>query len=330
MLALPLLMLCPNHYQARHHNVRESRSELTGHELNCGVSTGNGLANYMRYGLHYEFLKEFSKKHECNVSIHAIRDTVSFGDSLLNGTYDIIILPEGGHIDKEGVFLHYSPDSSIVWATTAKEAHHALIFDTWIAYASCEDEDLSVMTELFNADCHHKKHKDTGISRKYISPYDNLIRRYAETMGWDWRLYAALIFKESRFSPTALSPKGAMGLAQVQPSSVEKFNAGDLFDPEENLRVGSLYLNSILNRINEEGITPGEKIKIALASYNAGFYRIAEARQVAAEAGLDSNVWDDIVEAFKLMPGFDGTATILYVERVIETYQNYVLTYPEK
>ena len=33
-----------------------------------------------------------------------------------------------------------------------------------------------------------------------LSPYDSLIRMYADSIGWDWRLVAAVIRQESHFN----------------------------------------------------------------------------------------------------------------------------------
>ncbi len=38
----------------------------------------------------------------------------------------------------------------------------------------------------------------SSISGEYISPYDDLMRQYARTLGWDWRLLAAQAYQESK------------------------------------------------------------------------------------------------------------------------------------
>ncbi len=313
-----------NHYQSRQLSLLKAREQISGQELHCGVTHGRGLTNYLRYGMHYDYLKEFGRTHRCQVSVHPVKDTVAFYDSLLSGTYDIIILPVEAATAHNGVRLHYNPDSSIVWATTARKPGQALVYDNWLAYASSENPDLALMKDLFN----DFPNRPGGTKRKYISPYDKLIRKYAPVCGWDWRLVAALIYKESRFAAAAVSPKGAIGMMQLMPSSVEKFEPGDLFDPEENLRVGTLYLDTLIDRLDEENLSPEEQTKFVLASYNAGFYRIEEAREIAAREGLDPNVWDEVFKAFEFMPGFDGISTSTYVQRVLETYENYLQIHP--
>ena len=56
-----------------------------------------------------------------------------------------------------------------------------------------------------------------------VSPYDDIIRNYSDSIGWDWRLVASLIYQESRFNPSVTSPRGAYGLMQVMPSDGRAF-----------------------------------------------------------------------------------------------------------
>lgn len=48
-----------------------------------------------------------------------------------------------------------------------------------------------------------------------ISKYDNWFKKYASSIGWDWRLLASQSFQESRFDPKAKSWAGARGLMQA-------------------------------------------------------------------------------------------------------------------
>ena len=52
-----------------------------------------------------------------------------------------------------------------------------------------------------------------------ISHYDNLFKKYAQEIGWDWRLLASLAYTESNFDTTAVSWAGAKGLMQLMPAT---------------------------------------------------------------------------------------------------------------
>ena len=75
-----------------------------------------------------------------------------------------------------------------------------------------------------------------------LSPHDSLIRMYADSIGWDWRLVAAVIRQESRFNSHVVSPGGAVGLMQIQSG---KYSQQTLLDPEQNIRIGTRYLRKL-------------------------------------------------------------------------------------
>ena len=64
-----------------------------------------------------------------------------------------------------------------------------------------------------------------------LSPYDDLIKRYAIRYGLDWRLMAAQAYQESRFDPKAQSWVGAQGLFQVMPATGKSLGFDNLDGP---------------------------------------------------------------------------------------------------
>jgi len=93
--------------------------------------------------------------------------------------------------------------------------------------------------------------------------YDDLIAEHARANGVRPDLVKAVVQVESAFNPYAKSPKGAMGLMQLMPSTAQQFGVHNAFNPVENVRAGVAYLRQLLDRYqdNEE---------LALAAYNAG------------------------------------------------------------
>ena len=93
--------------------------------------------------------------------------------------------------------------------------------------------------------------------------YDDLISEHSRMHGVRADLVRAVMHVESGFNPYARSPKGAMGLMQLMPSTAKQFGVKNAFNPVENVRAGVAYLRELLDRYqnNEE---------LALAAYNAG------------------------------------------------------------
>lgn len=93
--------------------------------------------------------------------------------------------------------------------------------------------------------------------------YDDIIDDHAQRHNIRPALVRAVIQVESAFNPYAVSPKGALGLMQLMPSTARLLNVKNAFDPEQNIAGGVTYLRQLLDRYagNEQ---------LALAAYNAG------------------------------------------------------------
>ena len=86
-----------------------------------------------------------------------------------------------------------------------------------------------------------------------------LVQQEALRQGVDPALAMAVAQAESNFNPGAVSPKGAIGVMQVLPTTAPGV---DLTDPVQNIRAGVSYLSQMLSRYGREDL--------ALAAYNAG------------------------------------------------------------
>jgi len=95
------------------------------------------------------------------------------------------------------------------------------------------------------------------------TPYGEIIATVSEAQGVDPMLVRALIQVESKFRPTARSPKGAMGLMQLMPSTVREYNVRNPFEPKANIEAGIKHLKTLIDRF-------GSSLELALAAYNAG------------------------------------------------------------
>lgn len=108
----------------------------------------------------------------------------------------------------------------------------------------------------------------------------------------DENIMLALVAVESEGAPTARSPRGAVGLAQVEPATFKDLRArygdllpgGSLEEPRVNLLAGALYLAECARFLGSDIAIPGE-LALVLHAYNLGPRAAAEWR--------DSGAWTD-------------------------------------
>jgi len=90
-----------------------------------------------------------------------------------------------------------------------------------------------------------------------------IVRREAAAAGVDPRLVRAVIAAESGGDPRAVSSVGAAGAMQLMPETARALGVVDRFDLAQNVRGGTRYLRSLLDRF-------GGDVPRAVAAYNAG------------------------------------------------------------
>ncbi len=133
-----------------------------------------------------------------------------------------------------------------------------------------------------------------------ISVFDDYFKRYADIIGWDWRLIASLSYQESRFNPSAVSWAGAFGIMQLMPGTASFLNVNEESKVHDQIAAGIRYLKWLDERLKDEIVDDDERIKFVLASYNAGIGHVLDARRLAEKYGRDPNVWRGNVDYFLL------------------------------
>lgn len=174
-----------------------------------------------------------------------------------------------------------------------------------------------------------------------ISPYDSLVKIYADSAGLDWRLVSAVIYHESLFDTAAVSHRGAVGLMQLMPETAASLGTEHLSDPVESIRAGTAYLKRM--HYNYRGLAENgvERLKFMLAAYNAGAGRIRDCINYARYRGVDPSRWENVAEVIPEMDSddmlqldtlkfgrFNGAETISYVRNVMDRYERYCRRVP--
>ncbi|RHJ87847.1 transglycosylase SLT domain-containing protein [Parabacteroides sp. AM08-6] len=176
------------------------------------------------------------------------------------------------------------------------------------------------------------------IKNGHISPYDDLFRKHAKNIGWDWQLLASIGYQESRFNPNVVSWAGAEGLMGIMPNTAKALGVTphELKDPDTGIRTGVDCLRRFRQGFNKV-TDPTEKIKFTLAAYNAGIGHIYDAQRLAEKYGKNPNVWDDNVAEYIRLKNdpvyyndpvckhgyLRGSETYNYVREVMERYKYY-------
>jgi hypothetical protein len=93
-----------------------------------------------------------------------------------------------------------------------------------------------------------------------------LMQQEAEQHGLPPMPFVRLIWKESRFNPSAVSPKGAQGIAQFMPATAADRGLDDPFEPKAAI----VHSASLLADLRQEFGNFG----LAAAAYNAGAERV--------------------------------------------------------
>lgn len=90
-----------------------------------------------------------------------------------------------------------------------------------------------------------------------------MLTRAGEEHNLDVDLLASVVKAESDGNAHAVSRVGAQGLMQLMPGTAAGLGVKDSFEPNQNVRGGSTYLDALLTKYHDN-------LALALAAYNAG------------------------------------------------------------
>lgn len=228
----------------------------------------------------------------------------------------------------------------IAWATRKNNPELLKAVNDWIVKAKKTTDYHVIYNKYFKNKRLFKRRVKSdfySLNEGRISQYDDLIKKYAnDTLNWDWRLLASVIYQESRFDPHEKSWVGAQGLMQIMPKTAKELKITNPNDPEQSVKGGSAYLASMM-AAHDKVKDSVQRIKFALASYNAGLYHIKDAQRLAKELGDDPLIWDGHVEeavlklsspkyySYKVVKyGYmRGLEPYNYVNEIFERYEHY-------
>ena len=228
----------------------------------------------------------------------------------------------------------------VAWAVRSNAPELERALNEWILENRDTDRWNSLYRKYYVDRRGYRERIETGFltaETGRLSGFDALLKRYAPTIGWDWRLLGSQMYQESRFQPRARSWAGAMGLLQIMPGTASDLGVSDPYDPEENVSGAVRYLKWLEDNYWAERVSdPEERLKFILASYNAGAGHVMDAQRLAEAEGGNPAVWEDV--AFWLLQksepavynrpevrhGFArGLEPVHYVSIILERYAHY-------
>jgi membrane-bound lytic murein transglycosylase F len=242
------------------------------------------------------------------------------------------------YYDELHLGLDLSQEEPVSWAMRNTSTEMLQVVNTWLL-----EKKKRFIPDLYTKYFLNSKNQHFRTTSVYsslggnrISVYDELIQENAKTLGWDWRLLAAVVYKESAFDTTALSYAGAQGLLQLMPVTLERFGVTNPNDPVESLRGGVKYLQYLdkfwLERVPETN----ERIKFILASYNIGQGHVEDAWRLTLKYRKNTQNWQEVANFLNLKSdpkyyrdpvvksGYaKGHIAVNYVRDVLGLFQSY-------
>ena len=336
LFTLTIICLTPLCERGRMLNGAHSLNVFAGEELTCVIDLGDEMyaGHGLETGMNYELLNRFAEDNRCNIRIISPEKGTSYIDSLKNGSVDIFITHDHEIQDdiKDSIEISRHLNRCSVWVVPKGADAELRQINLWISHMT-GSSDFETITNRFSTYGNPVRKAEKGITSRTISPYDDLFRKYAAQLGWDWRMLAAVVYQESKFSINSRSYRGAQGLMQVKPSTAEYYGIDNLLDPEKNLMAGTKHLKRLQRQFESSDMDAMELVKFTLAAYNAGEGRIADCRNFAEAKGADADKWEEIVNLIPLMREdsildeesvklgkFQGYETIAYIEGIMNLY----------
>ena len=230
----------------------------------------------------------------------------------------------------------------IAWAVNKESTELQEQLNSWIDKRAGSLEFNMINNRYFEM----TKRKEHIINEGYdfvkegkISEYDDLIKKYAAKLNWDWRLLIAQIYKESKFDPDAKSWRGAVGLMQIMPRTAKSYGlqSNQLNDPEKNIMAGTKHIRMLEKHWKTQLADSLEIIKFTLGSYNVGQGHVEDAIRLTEKYQLDPTKWDDNVAKMllnKSIPKYykdpdviygycRGREPVNYVSSILDNYNLY-------
>lgn len=175
------------------------------------------------------------------------------------------------------------------------------------------------------------------LSNSLLPKYKHLFKQAQDVTGLDWRLLAAVSYRESHWDTFSTSPTNVRGLMMLTESTADLMGVTDRLDPKQSIPAGAKYIVKLKETIPDD-IPEPDRTYMALAAYNIGYAHLEDARVLAQRFKLNPDSWADVKKTLVMLnnPEYyttvkygyaSGGAPVIFVEsirsyyRILERYQ---------
>ncbi|MDH2915479.1 MAG: membrane-bound lytic murein transglycosylase MltF [Gallionella sp.] len=200
--------------------------------------------------------------------------------------------------------LSLKSDSKMSWAISA-EGDEALLEEVDRFMDDIKQD--NTLRHMIDRHYGHNERLGTVDTETFIAHAQSKLPHYrqwfedaADLTGLDWRLVAALAYRESRWDPNATSFTNVRGMMMLTEDTADRMGVENRLDAQASIMAGARYLQLLKEqlplRIPEE-----ERLWLALAAYNQGMGHLEDARVIAMRSGLNPDVWADVKRVMPLL-----------------------------
>lgn len=296
----------------------------------------------------YEQLQHLAKKNGIKISIETVSGEIAMEqliEKVANKEIDYTLADKNIAIVNEWQYpnidasVSVSSEQQIAFATRINSDSLTTSINAWLL----EYKKSKAYKQLYQKYYGNQQQFDKRINHDYftltsgqISPYDDLFKKYAPEIGWDWELLAALVYQESHFNNEAIGWGNSFGLMQFMPETGAKFGVDSTSTAEQNIKAGVKYIK-FLSKVWKETIKDSTEIQnFILASYNTGPGHVIDASRLAKKYKKNPYQWKDVGYYLKnkSKPQFyndkvvkhgycKGFIAFDYVNEIMERYKHY-------
>ncbi|ACT48336.1 membrane-bound lytic murein transglycosylase MltF [Methylotenera mobilis] len=148
-------------------------------------------------------------------------------------------------------------------------------------------------------------------SDSLLPKYIHLFKQAQDITGIDWRLLAAVSYRESHWDTYNTSPTNVRGLMMLTEGTADLMGVTDRLDPKQSIPAGAKYLLKLIDTVPER-IPEPDRTYMALASYNIGYAHVEDARVLAKRLKLNPDSWADIKKTLVLLKNPEYYTTLKY------------------